>query len=178
MRENRRIKPSVYTGGGVPSIPKPSSPDDSGERARLHWTNSGKPRKIQPVPAQPGIPVVPDPLSVVTDYLAALHAFDYDRARACLADEGFEFSSPTHRFQSADDFIRHLSLAGGIIQSAQTRKVFVDGADLCHILTYRIQISEKQDVAVAQWTRVLEGRIVRMEIIFDASVYRDLFPDE
>jgi hypothetical protein len=33
-------------------------------------------------------------------------------------------------------------------------------------------------VAVALWTRVREGRIARIEAIFDASVYRDLFPDE
>lgn len=123
------------------------------------------------------MPLEPDPLSVVTDYLAALHAFDYERARSCLADEGFEFTSPTHRFDSADDFIGHVTLAGGIMQSAQTRKVFVDGADLCHILTYRVQISEKQDVAVALWTRVNAGRIRRIELIFDASIYRDLFPE-
>jgi hypothetical protein len=124
------------------------------------------------------MPLEPDPLSVVTNYLAALHAFDYERARSCLADEGFEFTSPTHYFDSADDFIRHVTLAGGIIQTVQTRKVFVDGADLCHILTYRVQISEKQDVDVALWTRVNAGRIRRIELIFDASTYRDLFPED
>jgi len=120
----------------------------------------------------------PDPLSVTTDYLAALHAFDYERARSFLADEGFEFTSPINYFDSADDFVHHLSLMGGIIQSAMIRKVFVDGAELCHILTYRIQISEKQDVTMALWTRVRNGRIARIEAIFDASVYRDLFPKE
>lgn len=124
------------------------------------------------------MPLEPDPLSVVTDYLAALAAFDYDRARACLADEGFEYTSPIHRFQSADAFIGHIMGVGGIVHSSQTRKVFVDGEDLCHILTYRIQISEKQDVAAALWTRVQGGRIVRIEAIFDASLYRELFPLE
>ena len=119
-----------------------------------------------------------DPLSVVEAYFAARDTFDYERARTFLADEGFAFESPIMRIGSANDFIQHLSLTSGIVQSVENRKVFVDGADLCHILTYRIQISEKQDVAVAQWTRVLGGRIVRMEVIFDASVYRDLFPDE
>lgn len=120
----------------------------------------------------------PDPLTVATEYLAALQAFDYERARTVLADEGFEFLSPTHHFRSADDLVRFMSLSGGIVQSVQTRKVFASGPDICHILTYRIQISEKQDVAVALWTRVREGRITRIEAIFDASVYRDLFPDE
>jgi ketosteroid isomerase-like protein len=122
--------------------------------------------------------VEPDPLSVVTDYLAALEAFDYDRARACLADDGFEFTSPIHHFQSADAFIEYITGVGGIVHSTQTRKVFVDGEDLCHILTYRIQISEKQDVTAALWTRVRGGRIARIEAIFDASIYRELFPTE
>jgi ketosteroid isomerase-like protein len=120
----------------------------------------------------------PDPLSVTTAYLAALHAFDYERARSFLADEDFEFTSPINHFDSADEFAHHLSLVGGIIQSARIRKVFMDEAELCHILTYRIQISEKQDLTLALWTRVRNGRIVRMEAIFDASVYRDLFPKE
>lgn len=119
----------------------------------------------------------PDPLSVVTDYLNAARTFDYERARACLADQGFEFTSPILQFHSADDFIRHSALTGAIIQSAEVRKVFVDGPELCHILTYRIQISEKQDLAAALWTRVQAGRIVRIEAIFDASVYRGLFPE-
>lgn len=119
----------------------------------------------------------PDPLSVVTDYLTAMRSFDYERARACLADQGFEFTSPILRFSSADAFIRHVTLAGGIIQSTEVRKVFADGPEFCHILTYRIQISEKQDVAAALWTRVHAGRIVRIEAIFDASVYRELFPE-
>jgi hypothetical protein len=122
--------------------------------------------------------VEPDPLTVATEYVAALQAFDYERARTLLADEGFEFLSPTHRFQSADDLVRFMSLSGGIVQSVQTRKVFASGPDVCQVLTYRIQISEKQDVAVALWTRVRAGRITRIEAIFDASVYRDLFPDE
>lgn len=117
-----------------------------------------------------------DPLSVVTDYLAALNAFDYDRARACLADQGFEYTSPSHHFHSADAFIGHITVVGGIVHSSKTRKVFVDGQDVCHILTYRIQISEKQDVATVLWSRVQGGRIVRIEAIFDASLYHGLFP--
>ena len=147
-------------------------------RVCAHWTNSGKPCKIPSAPPHSGIPLEPDPLSVATEYLAALESVDYERARSLLADEGFEFTSPTHQFHSADELVRHLSLSGGIVQSVHTRKVFVDGPDTCHILTYRIQISEKQDVALALWTHVRDGRIDRIEAIFDASVYRDLFPVE
>jgi hypothetical protein len=117
-----------------------------------------------------------DPLTVVESYLDARDRYDYDRARTFLADSGFEFHSPISRFESADDFIQYSALAGGIVLSAQRRKVFADGPDVCHILTYRIQISEKLSVAVAQWARVEDGRIRRIEAIFDATAYRQLFP--
>lgn len=167
----------VYTASGDPSIPGHLILAAPGETARVHWTNWGKPCKIRSAPAHAGMPVEPDPLSVVTDYLSALSVFDYERARTCLDDQDFEYTSPINQFDSADDFIRHITLVSGIIHTVHTRKVFVDGADQCHILTYRIQISEKQDVTAALWTQVRGGRITRIEAIFDASLYRDLFPE-
>lgn len=117
-----------------------------------------------------------DPLSVVEAFFAALRAYDFVRMRALLADQGFSFRSPIATFDSADLFIQYLAHASGIIRSVEFRKVFVDGPDVCHLLTYRIQISEKQSVNVAQWSRVENGRIQRIETVFDASVYRELFP--
>jgi hypothetical protein len=118
-----------------------------------------------------------DPLSVVEGYLAARDAYDYERARTFLADSGFSFRSPIARFDSADAFVQYSALAGGIIQSVERRRVFADGPDVCHFLTYRIQISEKQSVEVAHWAQVSDGRIARIEAIFDATAYRMLFPD-
>jgi hypothetical protein len=118
-----------------------------------------------------------DPLSVVEGFLAARDAFDYEQARTFLADTGFSFQSPIARFDSADALIQYSALASGIVQSVERRRVFVDGPDVCHFLTYRIQISEKQSVEVAQWARVKDGRIVRIEAIFDATAYRVLFPE-
>lgn len=125
-----------------------------------------------------GTHLEPDPLSIVEAYLAARDTFDYERARTYLADEGFEFESPVLRFDSADAFLQHMSLTSGIVQSIETRKVFVDGADVCHLQTYQVQISEKFSVAMAHWARVCDGRIVRIEVLFDASAYRDLFPGD
>ncbi len=133
---------------------------------------------MSPKLALSGTPLESDPLSVVEAYFAARDASDYERARTYLADEGFEFDSPIMRFKSADDFIQHIALASGIVQSVETRKVFVDGSDVCHFQTYRLQISEKFSVAFAHWARVHEGRIVRIEALFDASAYRELFPGE
>ena len=118
-----------------------------------------------------------DPLCVVEAFLAARDAFDFERARMLLADQGFSFRSPIAAFDSADQFIQYGANASAIVQSVQVRKVFVDGPDVCHFLTYRIQISEKVSVDAVQWAHVEDGRIRRIEVLFDASVYRDLFPE-
>ncbi|HYN76286.1 MAG TPA: hypothetical protein VES73_00645 [Lamprocystis sp. (in: g-proteobacteria)] len=119
-----------------------------------------------------------DPLAVVEAFLAAQERFDFERARELLADQGFSFRSPVLCFDSADHLIQYSAHSSGIIQSVETRKVFVDGPDVCHLLTYRIQISEKLAVDVAHWAYVGDGRIQRIEAIFDASLYRDLFPTD
>jgi hypothetical protein len=121
--------------------------------------------------------VAADPLSVVEAFLAARDRFDFEQARALLADQGFSFRSPVMCFDSADHLIQYTAHSSGIIQSMQVRKVFVDGPDVCHFLTYRIQISEKLSVDVAHWAHVEGDRIQRIEAIFDASLYRELFPD-
>jgi limonene-1,2-epoxide hydrolase len=116
-----------------------------------------------------------DPRSVVDAYLNALRDRDHERARQFLADRDFAYRSPISCFQSADELVQYLSLASGIVQGVEVRKVFVDGDDICHFLTYRIQISEKQAVDVAQWARVRDGRIACIDVVFDASEYRVLF---
>jgi hypothetical protein len=117
----------------------------------------------------------PDPRSLVDAYLDALAAHDYDRARAYLADEGFHYESPIASFSDADDFIRHMSFTGGITLDIARRKVFTDGADVCHLLLYGFQISEKETAKVAQWAHVEKGRIRWIEILYDASGYHQLF---
>jgi len=116
-----------------------------------------------------------DPKSVVDAYLNALRDRDHERAREFLADKEFVYRSPISSFQSADELVQYLTVASGIVQGVEVRKVFVDGDDICHFLTYRIQISEKQAVEVAQWARVRDGRIARIDLVFDASEYRELF---
>lgn len=122
--------------------------------------------------------MIPDPLAIVEAYLAAQARHDFVAMRGLLADQGFRFRSPIADFDRAEDFVEYAAMSSGIIIDKEVRKVFVAGADVCHILTYRIQISEKQSVEVAQWSQAQAGRIQRIETIFDASAYRALFPGE
>lgn len=122
-----------------------------------------------------GARVGSEPRAVVEAYLDALAAHDYERARAYLSDGEFCYRSPISVFNSADDFTVHLSLSAGILQRVDRIKVFADGEDVCHFLDMVIQISDKETVRAAQWCRVSDGRIVRIELLFDAHQYRMMF---
>jgi hypothetical protein len=111
----------------------------------------------------------------VEAYLDALAVHDYERARACLSDVEFRYESPVSVFTNADDFMLHLSLSAGILQRVDRIKVFADGEDVCHFLDMVIQLSDKETVRAAQWCRVSNGRIVRIEFLFDAHQYRMMF---
>jgi len=119
-----------------------------------------------------------DALALVDAYLDAIAAFDYERARSFLADIGFSYVSPISAFSDADDFVGYLSLSSGIVQRMRRRKVFVDGSDVCHILDFIIQLSDKRTVPVAQWAHVTDGRIDSLELIFDGHEYHRLFERE
>jgi hypothetical protein len=109
---------------------------------------------------------------LVERFLDALESHDYDRARDLLADEGFRYESPISSFSSADDFIQHFTLMGGILHKIDRLKVFVDGPDLCHILVFVTQLSDKESMKAALLTRVSGGRIQRIEALFDTHWYR------
>ncbi len=118
---------------------------------------------------------VRDPKALVEAYLQALEDRDYDAARGCLADRGFSYVSPIASYSRADDLLDHAMIGGSIVHQRQPIKCFVDGPDVCHILRYWIQLSDKQQVDIAHWARVEHGRIVGITAIFDARAYWSLF---
>lgn len=118
------------------------------------------------------------PRQTVERYLAAVGGFDYAAARACLADDGFEYVGPINRFRSADALVRYLELATPIVQRIEIRKSFADGSDVAHFLVVNTQLSDKLAVHVAQWAHVRDGRIDRLQLLFDAHWYRSLFVPE
>jgi hypothetical protein len=115
------------------------------------------------------------PEEIVDAYLNAVACHDYDGARGYLADTGFSFESPIAHFDSADAFMEYNAMNMGIFQRFERVKTFVDGPDVCSFLIVHIQISDKERVKLVNWTRVEDGRIRRMEVLFDASIYQTLF---
>lgn len=120
----------------------------------------------------------PTPRELVERYLDAVARFDYDIARACLADEDFEYTGPINTFRSPDALMRYLELATPIVQRVEIQRAFADGDDVAHFLVVRTQLTEKLSVHAAHWAHVRAGRIDRIEVVFDAYWYRSLFPAE
>lgn len=116
-----------------------------------------------------------DPKTTVERYLQALEARDYEMARGCLATQGFAYDSPIASYTRAEDLLDHAMIGGSIVSRREVLKTFVDGPEVCHILRYCIQLSDKQQIDLAHWASVEQGRIVRIVAIFDAHAYWAMF---
>jgi hypothetical protein len=117
-----------------------------------------------------------DPRQIVDDYLEALMARDFERARSLLADSGFHYVSPIHTFDDADAFIEFSLYSSGVVGQLEVRKVFADENDVCHLLTLTTYLGDKGHTPVAQWTQVDDnGRIRRIELLFDAHEFKVMF---
>ena len=115
---------------------------------------------------------------IVTAYLDALEGRDFERLRRYLADTGFSYRSPVSVTDDADTFIIIISRIGPILESIERVRTFVDGNDVCSILKFRTTMESLKEVPVVQLTTVADGKIVSMEVFFDASEYNRMFAAE
>jgi limonene-1,2-epoxide hydrolase len=112
---------------------------------------------------------------IVTVYLDALEDRDFERLRSYLSDTGFSYRSPVSVADNADAFILIISRIGPILESIERVRTFVDGSDVCSILKFRTTMESLKEVPVVQLTTVADGKIVAMEVFFDASEYNKMF---
>lgn len=111
-------------------------------------------------------------LLLVESYLDAVAARDFARARGHLADTGFEYISPIARFGDADAFAESMEGGvGAILHSIRIVHRFADDGAVCHVLDVTVSMADRQTRRIVQLARVQEGRIVGLEVIFDASEY-------
>jgi limonene-1,2-epoxide hydrolase len=119
-----------------------------------------------------------DAESIVTACLDALEARDFEQLRTYLSDTRFSYRSPVSATDDADTFINLVSRVGPILESIERIRTFVDGNDVCSILKLRTTMEALKEVPVVQLTTVAEGKIVAMEVFFDASEYNKMFDVE
>ena len=112
---------------------------------------------------------------IVTAYLDALEGRDFERLRSYLTDTGFSYRSPVSEADDADTYIIIVSRVGPILEGIERVRTFVDGNDVCSILKFRTTMEAIREIPVVQLTTVAAGKIVAMEVFFDASAYNRMF---
>lgn len=117
------------------------------------------------------------PEAVFNAYLDAFADRDFERMRATLSDGEFYYRSPVNTITSADVFVLDISRVGQILDGIDRRRIFVDGNEVCAILTFKIRINVVTLYPVVLWAKVQNGRIVSLESFFDATEYIQMFPE-
>ena len=115
------------------------------------------------------------PLEVVNAYLNALEDRDFELARQYLSDSGFHYRSPITETSNADNFILIISRIGPILERIERCKVFTKDDEVCVIMHIITTMEHMKDVPAVQLARVVDGKIIDMEVFFDASEYNKMF---
>lgn len=115
------------------------------------------------------------PLEVVNAYLNALEDRDFELARQYLSDTGFHYRSPVTETSNADNFTLIISRIGPILERIERRKVFTKDDEVCVIMHIITTMEQMKDMPVVQLARVVDGKIIDMEVFFDASEYNKMF---
>jgi hypothetical protein len=115
------------------------------------------------------------PEGIVSAFIDAIEARDFECARGYLSDKQFSYRSPVSRADDADTFISIVSRVGPILEKIERRKTFVDGGDVCSILNYRTTMEAIKEVPLVQLATVVAGKIIALEVFFDASEYNKMF---
>src|SRR5262249_39077019 len=88
-----------------------------------------------------------------------------------LADD-FEFTGPVASFDSAERYRAMAREAGQAVTSFNVRRQFVDGNAVCSIIDWEMAIPGVGPMTSAELLEVVDGVIVRGELIYDAELLR------
>jgi len=118
------------------------------------------------------------PAEIVTRFLDAFEARDFEAARTLLSDGDFRYDGPIDHFENATAFIDNISNIGQILKRIERRRVFADGGDVCVICSFWTTIDEIKHTRVALWCSVKGARITRIESFLDVRAYARMFAPE
>ncbi len=117
----------------------------------------------------------PSALEVVNAFFDAVEVRDFERAETMLSADNFSYEGPIERHDNAAAFIQSISRFGSILESVERRRMFVDGDEVCAIMTYETSIEAIESLRIAHWIRVERGKLTRIESFFDARGYAGMF---
>jgi ketosteroid isomerase-like protein len=94
-----------------------------------------------------------------------------DFSNVPLADD-FAFTGPVASFDSAEGYRAMAREAGPAVTSFEVRLQFADGNTVCSIIDWEMAIPGLGRMTAAELLEVVDGEIVRGELIYDAEALR------
>ena len=110
-------------------------------------------------------------LETVAHYYEAWQQKQGDFSEVPLADD-FEFTGPVASFDTAEGYRAMAREAGAAVTSFAVRRQFVDGTTVCSIVDWEMSLPGLGRMTAAELLEVVDGVIVRGELIYDAEVLR------
>lgn len=86
--------------------------------------------------------------------------------------ENFEFTGPVASFDSAEVYRAMAREAGQAVTSFAVRRQFADGGTVCSIVDWEMAMPGLGRMTAAEVLEVVDGMIVRGELIYDAEALR------
>jgi SnoaL-like domain len=86
--------------------------------------------------------------------------------------EDFEFTGPVASFDSAEGYRAMAREAGQAVTSFDVRRQFVEGETVCSIVDWEMAMPDLGRMTAAELLEVVDGVIVRGELIYDAEPLR------
>src|SRR5258706_282997 len=112
--------------------------------------------------------------SLVTQYLTAFYAGDFDRARATVAQD-FSFQGPFLQVQGRDAFFAGAQGLQPIVRGHRLLRQWVDGDEVCSIYDVTFETPKGTgSVPMSEWHTVRDGRLAAARVLFDAAAFRAL----
>jgi hypothetical protein len=105
-----------------------------------------------------------DALTIVSAYFDAWRAHDPGALRAVLADDA-TFTGPLGHSDNADDYQKAIGRMFAITTDIVIRKMVADDDDV--LTWFDLHTSVASPSAVANWSRIENGKIVRVRATFD-----------
>ncbi len=110
-------------------------------------------------------------LETVALYYDAWQNKQGDLTDVPLADD-FRFTGPVASFDSAEGYRAMAREAGQAVTSFDVRRQFVDGNTVCSIIDWEMAMPDLGRMTSAEVLEVVDGVIVRGELIYDAEPLR------
>ena len=110
-------------------------------------------------------------LEVVARYYDAWQNKRGDFSGVPLAED-FRFIGPVASFETAEGYRTMARDAGQALRSFRVRRQFVDGNTVCSIIDWEMAMPGLGMLSSAEVLEVVDGKIVRGELIYDAEGLR------